>query len=189
MAKEHYLKVNFPLLSDNSPGIYKFLFKCVGDALSGAGAKTVELHIERLEPLDEIYTNIYGLSRNKIRRIFHNFAKSHHLIEAPDLTATNERASLHAKASAASLQEIFRDYNALFDIFFTDLLIKSEKIALDVMDPFSNSLIAISKDRKVLENFRRIAQRKCKMRMKFAYIDHRPERLKLTHLRRRGAEH
>ena len=189
MAKEHYLRVQFPLLKDNSPGIYKFLFECVADIFAGMGIRSLGLHIERLEPLDEIYTNIYGVNRSKIRRIFHNFAKSHHLIEAPSLTATNERASLHAKANAANLQEIFRDYNALFDIFFTDLIIKSEKISFDVMDPFSNSLIAISGDRKVLEKFRRIAQKKCKMKIEFGYIDHKPERLRLTHLKRRGAKH
>ncbi|MBS3057153.1 MAG: hypothetical protein J4415_00830 [Candidatus Diapherotrites archaeon] len=189
MAKEHYLKVSFPLLGDNSPGIYNFLFECVADVLQGIGARKVELHIERLEPLDEIYTNIYGVSRGKIRQIFKRFTSSHHLIEAPDLTATHERASLRAKINTANLQEIFRDYNALFDIFFTDLQIKSDGIALDVMDPFSNSLIAISADRKVLESFRKIAQKRCKMAMKFSYIDSRPGRVKLTHIRKRGAKH
>ncbi len=183
------MKVEFPLLDDNSPGIYKFLFECIADVFSGIGAGNVELHIERLEPLDEVYTNIYGVSRGKIRQIFKRFASSHHLIEEPDLTATHERASLRAKIRTSSLQEIFRDYNALFDIFFTDLLIKSEKIALDVMDPFSNSLIAISKDRKTLEKFKGAAQKKCGMRMKFSYIDSRPGRVKLTHIRKRGAKH
>ena len=189
MQKEHYLKVSFPLLGDNSPGIYKFLFECVADVFSGVGIRTVELHIERLEPLDEVYTNIYGVTRGKIRQIFRRFASSHHLIEAPDLTATHERASLRAKINVSSMQEIFRDYNALFDIFFTDLQIKSDRIALDVMDPFSNSLIAISKDKKVLEKFRGIAQKKCKMAMKFSYIDSRLGRIKLTHIRKRGAKH
>ena len=57
------------------------------------------------------------------------------------------------------------------------------------MDPFSNSLIAISADRKVLESFRKIAQKRCKMAMKFSYIDSRPGRVKLTHIRKRGAKH
>lgn len=189
MAKEHYLRVNFPLLGDNSPGIYKFLLECVADVFSGIGAGKVELHIERLEPLDEVYTNLYGVTRGKIRQIFKRFASSHHLIEEPDLTATHERASLRAKINASSLQEIFRDYNALFDIFFTDLQIKSDRVALDVMDPFSNSLIAISRDKKALEKFRKIAQKKCRMAMKFSYIDSRPGRVKLTHIRKRGAKH
>lgn len=136
----HYARVYFGRAKDNSPEIYDFLFRHMAPSFREIGVKAVALEIERLEPIDEIYTNLEK-PKKEIKKIFDDFAKSHHLKEKASLTFTKEKTSLSAKLAVKNLGSVLNDYNTLFDIFFTDLIIKAGPLTIDMMDGFNNSLL------------------------------------------------
>lgn len=171
MEDIHYLKVNFPLTKDNSPAIYDFLRQHLCSVLKDLGLKEASVEIERLEPLDKIYTNL-DKSEEELKKIFDDFAKSHHFIEKPALTFEKQKTSLKAKLKSENICHVLDDYNTLFDIFFTDTIIKADgKLTIDMMDGFSNSVLVMGEG-PLLEKFKLCLTKKIPGTI-FEYIDKR----------------
>jgi len=164
----HYARVYFGRAKDNSPEIYDFLFRHMAPSLKEMGIKTISLEIERLEPVDEIYTNL-DRPKGEIRKIFDGFAKCRRLREKPSLTLTKERTSLSAKFSVKDLSSVLDDYNTLFDIFFTDLIIKAGRLTIDMMDGFNNSLLVMG-DLQSIGKFEAAVKKHMK-KTKFVFSD------------------
>ncbi len=171
MKEKHYLKVKFALTKDNSPAIYDFFWKYLPSVLNELKAKEVKIKIERLEPIDRIYTNL-NKTEAELKGIFDNFAKAHHLIEEPALTFEKQKTTLKARLKTKDLSSLLQDYNTLFDLFFADLIIKADKkIMFDMMDGFSNNLLAIG-EKPVLEKFKSLLKKRLPS-TRFEYVDHK----------------
>ena len=175
MHDVHYLKIDFGFNRENAPEIYDFLWIHMPTLLKKLSAKKVQIEIERLEPMDEIYTNL-NLTEKGIKKIFDKFAKSHHLKQVPSIVFDNSKTSLRATVPLGKLGKIFDDYNTLFDIFFTDTIIRTDNnLTFDMMDGFSNSLLVIGK-KKHLEKLVAIAKKLLDKSTKFEFVDHSVER-------------
>ncbi|MBU1939659.1 MAG: hypothetical protein ABH854_02830 [Candidatus Diapherotrites archaeon] len=168
----HYLKISFGTQKDRSPEIYDFFFTHLPAALHDLGAGAVDLEIERLEPLDSIYTNL-DKSPAEMKKIFDKFTKCHHLEKEPSLTLDNKRTSLHAQISTRNLSCVLQDYNVLFDMFFADVIVKSESLSLtiDMMDGFSNSVLVFGPE-DIVGKFKTLIGKKMK-NLKFKNADSR----------------
>ena len=174
MNGKHYLKVKFALTKDNSPAIYDFFWNYLPSVFNELKTKEVKIKIERLEPIDRIYTNL-NKTEKELREIFDNFAKCHHLIEEPALTFEKQKTTLKARFKTNDLANLLKDYNTLFDLFFADLIIEAdEKIMLDMMDGFSNSLLVIG-GKPVLEKFKTLLKKRMPL-TKFEYVDSEREK-------------
>jgi ethanolamine utilization microcompartment shell protein EutS len=158
MARKHYVRVYFGIAKDNSPEIYDFLFKHLPDVLKEMKIDEVSIEIERLEPIDMIYSNLEK-PKEEVMKILDGFAKSHHLIEEPSLTYTQKKTSLKAKVKTAKLGGLLSDYNILFDIFFTDLIIKAKGFMIDMMDGFNNTLLAAG-EKDAIEKFQKAVKKR-----------------------------
>ncbi len=158
MNEKHYLKLKFGIARDNVPGIYDFLWNHLSGALKLAGAKNAGVKIERLEPIDMVYTNL-EISKEELKKHYHKFAKSHHLKELPALYRGNDRTALTAKIKAEKISELLQEYNELFDLFFTDVIIEADGLLLDMMDGFSNSIL-VSGEKKSLEKLKKFVKDK-----------------------------
>ena len=115
---KHYMRIIFGMQKDGSPEIYDFLFRYLPKILTKLKFKKVSLDIERLESLDAIYTNL-DYDTDEIKNIFSKFIKSHNLHKATSLTGEKDRTSIKAELAVDNLPSVFKDYNTLFDIFFT----------------------------------------------------------------------
>ena len=115
---EHYARIDFSDASRNVPGVYDFLFDHLQPVLTELGEHSVELRIERLEPLDAVYTNL-DVSPSQLKKILERFAKSHQL--------HHEKNFLSAVVPTKNLSKTLADYNVLFDLFFTDLVVSGKK--------------------------------------------------------------
>ena len=62
----------------------------------------------------------------------------------------------------------------MFDIFFTDIIIKTEelKLVVNVMDPFSNSALIESPSEENLEKFKSKIAKQVKGKINFIKVDH-----------------
>jgi len=182
MPREHFMKLFFSIKRNASPEVYDFLFKYLEGALKATGIKKVSLEIERLEPLDDIYTNLKDYDIPEIKRIFDRFAKSHHLKETRDLTADRMKTSLKAELGIGELKKTLEDYNLLFDIFFTDVIIKAhdhrKRLEIDLMDPASNSALLASPSLDLLNEFTGNVKKHCKHRIEARHVDIHPRKLK-----------
>ena len=152
----HFMELKFGVKKNNVPEIYGFLFSYLPKALHILSLKSVKVEIDRLEPLDKIYTNL-PFDERYVIKAFNRFAVSHHLRQVKDPVLNKTKVSLRAEVPATELGSLFFDYNLLFDIFFTEVILKASnaKKALQVslLDPFSNSCLVESSDLSLLENF------------------------------------
>lgn len=168
MAIKHYVRIKFPVTKDNTPGIYDFLWKHMGNAMYDAGIKKVKVDIKRLEPIDSIYTNL-EIEPEAAEAVLKEFAKAHHLKKHKSLTALKHLSSLRCDCWVKDIGKILDDYNLLFDIFFTDITIKSDKLTIDMMDGFSNSVLAIAEEKQLAE-FQKTLRKKMQG-IKFEFVD------------------
>ena len=159
---EHYARIDFSDASRNVPGVYDFLFDHLQPVLTELGEHSVELRIERLEPLDAVYTNL-DVSPSQLKKILERFAKSHQL--------HHEKNFLSAVVPTKNLSKTLADYNVLFDLFFTDLVVSGKKLHLDMMDGFSNSILAMGEE-KQLKRFESIVRKKVHQKIAFKKADH-----------------
>ncbi len=134
---KYYFDISFSF-KNGIPLIYEFLISDFPKFCKRKKIKELDLHINRLEPLDSGYTNI-SLETGALKEVLGKFAKSHRLQLTNE--AGKNRVDLHAKISPESLSKILLDYNKLFDIFFTDTRIEGRGIGLDVMDFILNSAL------------------------------------------------
>lgn len=154
MSKKHYLQLEFGVEEDGSPLIYDFLWEHLPRALEKLGYNRVRMEMERLEPIDRIYSNI-NRPNEEIKKIFDDFCKNHGLKKEKSLTATREKTSIKASVKVSDLGGVLEDYNLLFDIFFTDLIIIADKkLRIEMMDAASNLVLAIG-SKECLEAFRK----------------------------------
>lgn len=172
MQKKHFVKIQFGVKHDNAPEIYDFLWLYLPRILHSMKFENVKLTIERLEPLDQRYTNL-EMPEAKIKKIFDDFAGSHHLHEVADAALHREKATLTAKLPVKNLAQALKDYNVLFDIFFADVVINADgKLTIDMMNGFENSALAIG-DKKILDKFSAELQKHTKTRLDFFSADHK----------------
>jgi len=158
MKEKHYLKLKFGIGKDNSPAIYDFLWTHLSGALKELKVKNAGIKIERLEPIDMVYTNL-EISKEDLKKHYHQFAKSHHLKEEPSLYKGGDKTTLTAKIKADKISSLLEEYNELFDIFFTDLIIETDGLVMDMMDGFSNSIL-FSGEKKELERLKKYVKKK-----------------------------
>jgi hypothetical protein len=188
MAREHFMKLYFSIKRNASPEVYDFLFRYMEDALKGIGVKKVSLEMERLEPLDEIYTNLQGYDLPEIKRIFDGFAEKHHLREMKDLTAEKMKTSLKAELTIDELKKTLEDYNLLFDVFFADIIIKAhdhkKRITVDLMDPADNTALIASPSLGLLNEFVFNVRKHCKHKVEAKHVDVHPRKLKQLALKK-----
>ncbi|MFH1586629.1 MAG: hypothetical protein ABID38_02115 [Candidatus Diapherotrites archaeon] len=158
MKEKHYLKLKFGLGKDNSPAIYDFLWNHLSGALKELGGGKVSVKIERLEPIDMVYTNL-EISKEELKKHYHKFAKSRHLRELPALYRGKDKTTLTAKIKVEKISELLQEYNELFDLFFTDLIIEADGLLIDMMDGFSNSIL-VSGEKGELEKLKKFVKSK-----------------------------
>jgi hypothetical protein len=144
--------ISLGLARDGSPLIYNFLGDYLPAALKKLGYRSVKLEMERLEPIDRIYSNI-DMPDEEIKRIFEKFCKVHGLKKGKSLTATGERTSVRAEVKVAELHDVIKHYNVLFDIFFASLTITADgNLKIEVMDAASGSVLAMG-SKQILDKF------------------------------------
>ncbi|HLC36319.1 MAG TPA: hypothetical protein VJK05_01800 [archaeon] len=168
-SDKHYLRVTFGLDKDNSPEIYDFLFSYLQKLLIELKIDNVKVLLDRLEPLDPIYTNL-ETSEGDIKNELDGFAKAHHLKEVKGLTGSKKKISLEAKINSNKLSQLFKDYNMLFDIFFTSTKIEAGNLFFDLMDAFNNSLLIVG-PKDLLERIEKKIAKKTKSEVLFEYVD------------------
>jgi hypothetical protein len=161
--KNHYLRIHFSLLPDGSPEIYDFLFNYLPRILRGFGNKKVRVEIERLEPLNKIFTNL-DLSEKLIKKALERFARFHHLKKTKN--------KLIATLSLKETTQTFKDYNKMFDLFFSAVKIKSKNFEFDLMDGFNNSIL-VKGSKKDLEKLIERVKPMLKMKARFEFADPR----------------
>lgn len=169
-GKRHYMQLKFSIAEDLHPEIYDFLWKYLPRTLLELGIRQVSLEIERLEPLNSIYTNLDN-DRRGIRKIFEKFCRIHGLEKAPALTLTSEMTSVKAKIRTVELEKVLKDYDLLFDLFFTDLLVRTPEVIVDMMNGFENSVLLVSKDKKFLEQIGRLIKAKCSAGLVLEWVE------------------
>jgi len=160
---EHYLRVKFGLLQDNRPEIYAFFYEYLPKILQKMKEEKVGLKIERLEPLDEKHVNFSAHSREKIRQALVRFSLSHGLHKQHNM--------LIAQLPVKKLAQTLKDYNVLFDLFFTDVTLVSRKFKVDMMDGFYNSLLLIG-EKPVLEKIQPLLKQRVAKPVSFKFVDH-----------------
>lgn len=159
---EHYLKMTFSTTKDNLPEIYDFLYAYLPSVLKKMGEKEAILQIERLEPLDAVHTNL-DYPQKEIEHALTKFSLSHGLFK--------EKNILLALVQVPKLREIIADYNILFDLFFTDLVVVTKNLKIDMMDGFENSLLAVG-PRKSLEQLKMHTSKLARYPVRFEFVDH-----------------
>ncbi len=132
-GREHYMRLEFSVLSNNLPEVYEFFYNYLPRILRELGDSEVGLKIERLEPLDEAHTNISFGSSLKFAKALSRFAKAHGM--------HREKNVLLAKVPVNRLKGVLKDYNLVFDMFFSDIQIASKRVHVEMMDGFSNRVL------------------------------------------------
>ena len=161
---EHYLRVKFGVLSDNRPEIYAFFYEYLPKILQRMKEEKVGLKIERLEPLDEKHVNFSAHSREKIRQALVRFSLSHGLHRQHNL--------LIAQLPVKKLAQTLKDYDVLFDLFFTNVTVVARKFKVDMMDGFYNSLLLIG-EKQVLEKTQELLKQHVEKPVSFKFVDHK----------------
>lgn len=161
--REHYLRVKFGVLSDNRPEIYAFFYEHLPKILQKLGEKKVGLKIERLEPLDEKHVNLPYNSRQKIRQALVRFTLSHGLHR-------HDRV-LVAVLPVTKLARTLKDYDILFDLFFTDVEVHCKEFKVEMMDGFYNTLLLAGK-KPVLEKITALLGAMLEEKPSFKWVDH-----------------
>lgn len=169
----HFMRVYFSFAQNHHPMIYDFLFTDLKKILKELKVARADIAIERLEPLSTAYTNL-NYDEKAIKKAFHTFAKKHHVKETPSRAGEKAKTSIHASVKTAELSRLFEDYNILFDIFFTDIIVKTKSpaIVFDVMDPFNNSVLIESDSVQLLDVIRAKIKKHAKGRTSFLMVDH-----------------
>ncbi|HIH21892.1 MAG TPA: hypothetical protein HA222_04520 [Candidatus Diapherotrites archaeon] len=162
-SQEHYLRVKFGLLPDNRPEIYEFFYAYLPKILHRMKEPKVGLKIERLEPLDEKHVNLPLHSREKIRHALVRFSLAHGLHRHDNW--------LVAALPAKKLSQALRDYDVLFDLFFTDVSVVSRKFKVEMMDGFYNSLLLVG-ERQTLEKIQPLLKQQARAPISFKWVDH-----------------
>ena len=128
--KIYYLDLSFDY-KNGVPLIYEFLMFDFPEFCKKNKIKELKLNVDRLEPLKGMYINV-DIDAKCIGRVLKKFAKAHHV----NLTnhANKRKIDIKAKLTPSALSTVLKDYNQLFDIFFTDTRIESPRINIDVMD-------------------------------------------------------
>ena len=106
----------------------------------------------------------------EIKNELDGFAKAHHLKEVKGLTGSKKKISLEAKINSNKLSQLFKDYNMLFDIFFTSTKIEAGNLFFDLMDAFNNSLLIVG-PKDLLERIEKKIAKKTKSEVLFEYVD------------------
>jgi len=163
-SKENFLRVKFGILPDNRPEIYDFFYKHLPKILEKLGGKKVGVKIERLEALDSKHVNLPLQSREKIRHAMVKFTLSHALHRHHNV--------LIAVLPVKKLSQTLKDYDLLFDLFFTDLTVASRNFKVEMMDGFYNSLLLIGR-KEVLEKIQRMLEHYCVKKPKFKFVNHK----------------
>jgi len=160
---EHFVRVSFGVLEDNRPEIYAFFYKYLPVILEKMGEEKAGLKIERLEPLDSLHVNLPLKSKDKILHALSRFTLSHAL--------HRHRNVLTAMLPVKRLSHTLKDYDILFDLFFTDITIAARKFKVEMMDGFYNSLL-LSGERKHLEKVMHLTGSLCRKKPNFKFVDH-----------------
>lgn len=139
--KPGFLWVEFGISKNAAPQIYDFLLQDCAAILEKAGGAKTAVVLERLEPLSLSYSNL-DVSDAALKKIFARFLKSHKLKSAASAYFPKQKTSVKGTVATSRLVEVLADYNLLFDLFFCDIQLQSKRLFVDVMDPFSNVLLA-----------------------------------------------
>ena len=170
MKRKWFATLTFSLTQDRTPEVYDFLWTYLPKILPQAGCKKLRLEINRLEPMNRIYTRL-NLPHEEIQAIFRRFCTSRHLRRKASLDAYHDRTSLAAELEVANLAPLFRDYNTLFDLFFADIVIKADSgLLIDLADGFSN-MIVVEGTWQQLANFETLTRKYCREPVRFDYSE------------------
>lgn len=170
-SEKHYMRLTFGMTKDFTPEIYEFLWKYLPKALHKMGFKDVDLEIERLESMNSIYTSL-DFKPGEIKKMFNEFIKSHHLKKAASSNAEMDRTTVKAEVPVERLEPLLQDYNTLFDLFFTEVIIHADKeLMIDMMDAFNNSCLVIGSIDKLME-LKEAVSAQVKGPVEFQMVDH-----------------
>ncbi len=170
MKQKWFATLAFSLTKDNSPEVYDFLWEYLPKILRQLGCKKLRLEINRLEPLNRVYTRL-DLSHEEIQAIFRRFCHSHGLHRKASLDVYRDKTSLAAELAADKLAQTFKDYNALFDLFFADIVIKADNgLFIDMADGFSNMMV-VEGTRPQLAEFEVLTKKHCREPVSFYYSE------------------
>ena len=163
--KTRFLEVEFAVARDGHPRIYDFFLEHLDAVLLQLGQKSCELVIERLEPLNLLYSHL-NVSGAIMRRIFLRYCKSHKL--TPFSSFHKIKTSCRGKIQTTKIKAALRDYNLLFDLFYSDVRIKTSNVFIDAMDLFSNRILVEASPRD-LEGFKKRVK-KMLPKTRFAFL-------------------
>lgn len=161
--------MQFSITKDGSPEIYDFVFSYLPEFLKKKNYKKINITMERLEPINKIYSNI-NMPDEEIEKIFKKFCKTHGLKTGRALTAEKQKTTIMAEIKTSELERVLKDYNVLFDIFFSDLIIKTDDLKIDLMSVPANSVLAIG-EKPLLQEFKKFIEKKVKNKIKTVFAD------------------
>src|SRR3989338_2358947 len=170
MQAKQFVTLTFSLAANGRPEVYDFLWTYLPKALQQTGCKKLRLEINRLEPLNRIYTRL-NLPHERIQEIFNRFCQSNHLRRRASLDAYQDKTSLAAELDAKNLAPLFKDYNVLFDLFFADIVVKADNgLFVDMAGGFSN-MVVVEGNQPKLRQFEGLLQKLCKAPVRFSYSE------------------
>ena len=138
--QKSFLAVDFGVSKAGHPELYDFLLSDCKTVIEKLGDHRATVTLERLEPLNLVYSNL-AVSPKVLDKIFKRFCKSHKLKPFSSGYNPKHRTSCHGGIATQNLPSVMQDYNLLFDVFFCDIRLQTKHVMIDVMDPFSNSMI------------------------------------------------
>lgn len=153
-----FLAVTFGVSKAGHPELYDFLLQDCQGVFEKLGEHRISLVLERLEPLNLVYSNM-DVSQKVLEKVFARFCKSHGLRPLASGYNPKHKTSCQGGLKTANLPAVMEDYNVLFDVFFCDIQLKSKKVMVDIMDPFSNSMIVQGTPAN-LKNFQGLLKKK-----------------------------
>lgn len=156
LASKRFLEVYFGTGRDAHPEIYDFFLERIGPVLTKMKQSSTQLVLERLEPLNTVYSHL-KVSNRIMTHIFKRYCKAHGL-KAFAAFSPKEHFSCKGTIQTRKLDGILEDYNVLFDLFFCDVRIKTKKLFVDAMDLFSNHLL-VEADLKTLKQFQKLVKK------------------------------
>lgn len=159
---DHYMRVTFGKLWNGQSEIVFFVMTQLPHVFKALGEKTVGIEISRLEPLDQSYTHV-KMSSKEIRKHMVRFALNHGLHRSHN--------RLVATIPLKKMESILKDYDVMFDIFFTDISFHTKTIKIEFMDPFFSAFL-VKGNIKTLALFEKLVKKHTYLPVKFELVDH-----------------
>lgn len=159
---DHYMRLTFGKFWNGHSEMVFFIKTQLPLVFKAFKEKQVGLEIARLEPLDQSYTHVKMTSPEIRKRMVH-FSLKHGLHRSHN--------HLVAIIPVKKMLDVLRDYDILFDIFFTDISFHTKKIKIELMDPFFGAFL-VKADIKTLSLFEKLVKKHTYLPVKFEIVDH-----------------